>query len=135
MTEDEIKVAFASKFSMKVPGTKDLKRLERMRHLKIWYDHSDILNHTYISFMASTLYNPNIYLTTKNTAKNSQTALLLTSRQQWKNHIFIFCDNPKVQTRPRSITIEHSGDENKIKEAVNIILQNDSIKKSPSTKT
>lgn len=63
MTEDEIKVAFASKFSMKVPGTKDLKRLERMRHLKIWYDHSDILNHTYISFMASTLYNPNLYLT------------------------------------------------------------------------
>lgn len=64
MTEDEIKVAFASKFNMKFPGTKeDLKRLERTRHLKIWYDHSDILNQTYISFMVSTLYNPNIYLT------------------------------------------------------------------------
>lgn len=64
MTEDEIKVAFASKFNINVPGTKeDLKRLERTRHLKLWHDHSDILNHTYISFMVSTMYNPNLYLT------------------------------------------------------------------------
>lgn len=64
MTEDEIKVAFASKVNMKVPGTKeDLKRLGKTRHLKIWHDHSDILNHTYISFMVSTLYDPNLYIT------------------------------------------------------------------------
>lgn len=64
MTEHEIKFAFASKFNINVPGTiEDLKRLERTRHLKLWHDHSDILNHTYISFMVSTLYNSNLYIT------------------------------------------------------------------------
>lgn len=34
MTEEEIKVAFASQFNINVPGTKeDLKGLERTRHL------------------------------------------------------------------------------------------------------
>ncbi|CAC5383129.1 unnamed protein product [Mytilus coruscus] len=30
-----------------------LKQLERTRHIKIWHDHSDILNHSYIWFMVS----------------------------------------------------------------------------------
>lgn len=33
------------------------------RHLKIWHDHSDILNHTYISIMVSTLYDTASFIT------------------------------------------------------------------------
>ncbi|CAG2230124.1 unnamed protein product [Mytilus edulis] len=40
-----------------------LKQLERTRHLKIWHDHSDILNHSYICFMVSWLYDPANFLT------------------------------------------------------------------------
>lgn len=33
------------------------------RHLKIWHDHSDILNHTYISILVSTLYDTASFIT------------------------------------------------------------------------
>ena len=38
-------------------------RLEHTRNLKVWHDHSDILNHSYISFMISALYDPAVFLT------------------------------------------------------------------------
>ena len=40
-----------------------LKSLERSRMLKLWHDHSDVLNHTYISFMLSVIYDPALFLT------------------------------------------------------------------------
>lgn len=40
-----------------------LRQLERTRHLKMWHDHSDILNHSYASFMVSWLYDPANFLT------------------------------------------------------------------------
>lgn len=61
MIEDEIKDVFVLKFSMKVLGIKDLKRLERMWYFKIWYDYFDILNYIYIFFMVFILYNFNLY--------------------------------------------------------------------------
>jgi hypothetical protein len=33
-----------------------LKSLERTRNIKVWHDHSDVLNHTYVSFMVSYIY-------------------------------------------------------------------------------
>ncbi|CAG2231602.1 unnamed protein product [Mytilus edulis] len=40
-----------------------LMTMERQIHLKLWHDHSDILNHTYISFMVSFLYDHANFLT------------------------------------------------------------------------
>ncbi|VDH92251.1 Hypothetical predicted protein, partial [Mytilus galloprovincialis] len=40
-----------------------LKTTERTFHVKMWHDHSDILNHTYISFMASLIYDSANFLT------------------------------------------------------------------------
>ncbi|CAG2222039.1 unnamed protein product [Mytilus edulis] len=40
-----------------------IKKLERTRKWKMWHDHSDILNHTYINFMVSLLYDPANFLT------------------------------------------------------------------------
>ncbi|CAC5389542.1 unnamed protein product [Mytilus coruscus] len=40
-----------------------LMTLERQINLKIWHDHSDILNHTYISFMVSFIYDHANFLT------------------------------------------------------------------------
>lgn len=63
MIEDEIKVVFVSKFNINVLGIKeDLKRLERMRYFKLWYDYFDILNYIYIFFMVFIMYNLNLYL-------------------------------------------------------------------------
>lgn len=41
----------------------ELMKVEHTRNLKIWHDHSDILNHSYVSFMISALYDPAIFLT------------------------------------------------------------------------
>ncbi|VDI63951.1 Hypothetical predicted protein [Mytilus galloprovincialis] len=40
-----------------------LKSLERTRSIKLWHDHSDILNHSYVCFMLSWLYDTANYLT------------------------------------------------------------------------
>lgn len=40
-----------------------LKTLERTRKLKMWHDHSDILNHSYVSFMVSCIYDEANFLT------------------------------------------------------------------------
>ena len=43
---------------------KDYQRnTDSTRHLKIWHDHSDILNHSYITIMLSTLYDTASFLT------------------------------------------------------------------------
>ena len=39
-----------------------LKRTERTRYWKCWHDHSDILNHPYVNFMVSCIYDPAVYL-------------------------------------------------------------------------
>ena len=39
-----------------------IKVRERTRHLKMWHDHSDILNHTYVHFMVSFLYDTGNFL-------------------------------------------------------------------------
>ena len=38
-------------------NTEKLKSMERTRYIKLWHDHSSILNHTYINFMVFFLYN------------------------------------------------------------------------------
>lgn len=40
-----------------------LKYYQRTRSVKIWHDHSDLLNRLYISFMASFIYDKANYLT------------------------------------------------------------------------
>jgi hypothetical protein len=40
-----------------------LKSLERTRNIKIWHEHSDVLNHTYVSFMVSYIYDKANFLT------------------------------------------------------------------------
>ena len=40
-----------------------LKSLERTRNIKVWHDHSDVLNHTYVSFMVSYIYDQTNVLT------------------------------------------------------------------------
>ena len=35
----------------------------QVRYIKLWHDHSDILNHSYLSIMASTLYDSECFLT------------------------------------------------------------------------
>lgn len=40
-----------------------IKRAEWSRNLKLWHDHSDILNHSYVCFMVSSLYDQAVYLT------------------------------------------------------------------------
>ncbi|CAG2238823.1 unnamed protein product [Mytilus edulis] len=50
--------------NMSLPDlTNLLKTTERTFHVKMWHDHSDILNHTYISFMASLIYDSANFLT------------------------------------------------------------------------
>lgn len=57
---------------------KKLKKFERTSRLKMWHDHSDILNHTYINFMTNILYDhTNImtdeeYQTSKKVGKKHQ---------------------------------------------------------------
>lgn len=40
-----------------------LQKLQKIWKLKMWHDHSDILNYSYISFMTCFLYNPINFLT------------------------------------------------------------------------
>ncbi|CAC5371003.1 unnamed protein product [Mytilus coruscus] len=40
-----------------------LKRTERTRKIKLWHDHSSILNHSYVCFTISWLYDPANYFT------------------------------------------------------------------------
>lgn len=37
---------------------KKLKEVQRTRHVKIWHDHLDLLNRSYVSSMVSFLYDP-----------------------------------------------------------------------------
>lgn len=40
-----------------------IKRAEWSRNLKLWHDHFDILNHSYVCFMVSSLYDQAVCLT------------------------------------------------------------------------
>lgn len=40
-----------------------IKRTEWSRNLKLWHDHSDILNRSYVCVMVSSLYDQAVYLT------------------------------------------------------------------------
>ena len=64
LTEEMICQRFTT-LNMEVPSENPLqvlKQLERTRNLKVWHDHSDILNHSYVSFMISALYDPVVFL-------------------------------------------------------------------------
>lgn len=50
---------------MKEDAIHKLRSIERTRYVKIRHDHSDILNHSYICFMVSWLYDPVNFLTDK----------------------------------------------------------------------
>lgn len=57
-----------SKLNIPVPSEPmsahdELMKVEHTRNLKVWHDHSDILNHSYVSFMISALYDPAVFLT------------------------------------------------------------------------
>lgn len=41
----------------------ELMKVAHTRNLKVWHDHSDILNHSYASFMISALYYNAVFLT------------------------------------------------------------------------
>jgi hypothetical protein len=40
-----------------------ITELGKRRHLKVWHDHSDILNPTYFSIMISCIYDHAFYIT------------------------------------------------------------------------
>lgn len=44
-------------------ASEKIKRAEWSRNLKLWHDHSDILNHSYVCVMVSSLYDQAVYLT------------------------------------------------------------------------
>lgn len=39
----------------------ELMKVEHTRILKVWHDHSDILNQRYVGFMISALYDPAVF--------------------------------------------------------------------------
>ena len=65
MTEVTI---FFSQIDEPVPDDLETARIKiselgQRRHLKVWHDHSDILNRTYFSIMISCIYDRAFYLT------------------------------------------------------------------------
>lgn len=50
-----------------------LKTIERTRQIKVWHDHSCILNHTYINFMINYVYDNANFLTDKEFQKQNPT--------------------------------------------------------------
>ena len=65
MTEVTI---FFSQIDEPVPDDLETARIKisglgQKRHLKVWHDHSDILNRTYVSIMISCIYDRACYLT------------------------------------------------------------------------
>lgn len=69
MTDDEITARY-HRIEQDIPinTTKDeiinnLKGLEQTRKIKMWHDHSSILNHSYVSFTVSWIYDTANYLT------------------------------------------------------------------------
>ena len=46
-----------------------LKKFERTRHIKMWYDLSTVANHSHLVFMVSCLYDPEIHYTNEECLK------------------------------------------------------------------
>lgn len=72
-----------------------MKKIERVRHLKVWHDHSTILNHSYVNFTINFIFDSASFLTnakfiTKNPSKKS-------------------ADTPKLVERPQLYILEQSG--------------------------
>ena len=64
LTKGEIRQELHQKIDRKDGERKsELMKIERTRHLQMWHDQSDILHHSYLSLMVSTLYNKNLFLT------------------------------------------------------------------------
>ncbi|VDI42164.1 Hypothetical predicted protein [Mytilus galloprovincialis] len=77
-----------------------IKKLERTRKWKMWHDHSDILNHTYINFMVSLLYDPANFLTDDEyIKKNPQKKAVIVQSIVERPNLYIFgqSDNPARQ--------------------------------------
>lgn len=60
LSKDQI-IARFERLNEPIPGNhgdalKQLIKLERTRKLKLWHDHSDILNHSYVCFVVSQMY-------------------------------------------------------------------------------
>ncbi|CAG2211878.1 unnamed protein product [Mytilus edulis] len=65
LTANELKERYKRLGQLFTPNSNsnELKHLERIRMLKFWHDHSDVLNHTFVSFMLSIIYDKALYLT------------------------------------------------------------------------
>nr|XP_022316815.1 uncharacterized protein LOC111120391 [Crassostrea virginica] len=67
MTSDELKhhcnTIFASDLFQQQNTREVLQQKENEWKIKMWHDHSDILNHSYVSFMSCFLYDPLNFLT------------------------------------------------------------------------
>lgn len=44
-------------------GIEDLKKMERTRYIKVWHDHSAILNHSFVAFTVAWIYDVSNFLT------------------------------------------------------------------------
>ena len=94
LTEGMICKRFTT-LNLEVPSEKPLhvlKQLERTRNLKAWHGHSDNLNHSYVSFMISVLYEPVVFLSDQDYRVKypERPPVELMFRLQSKDHTFIF---------------------------------------------
>ncbi|KAK3109115.1 hypothetical protein FSP39_023377 [Pinctada imbricata] len=77
LEEEEVKKRF-ERIGEECPHSIDeartlLHTFETQRHIKMWHDHSDILNHSYVCFMVSSLYDPAFFLTDAEFSLNNPT--------------------------------------------------------------
>jgi lipoate-protein ligase A len=69
--------------------------LGQRRHLKVWHDHSDILNRTYFSIMISCIYDRAFYLTNQEYKANTLTENPFMFNLLLKNQKCMYLDNQK----------------------------------------
>lgn len=67
LTQDDLRKIFLQ-LAEEMPDFEEkskekLQKMEKNRHLKIWHDHSEILNHSYFTVMISTLYDKAAFIT------------------------------------------------------------------------
>lgn len=67
LTQDDLRKIFLQ-LAEEMPDSEEkakekLQKMEKTRHLKIWHDHSEILNHSYFTVMISTLYGKAAFIT------------------------------------------------------------------------
>ena len=74
-----------------------LKSLQRTWKLKMWHDHSDILNHSYVMFMLSIMYNPANFLTDEEYVKGSTSPAPIQSLVE-KPQLYLLGQSPSTDT-------------------------------------